>query len=240
MITQSDKKGKIYLFPSLLGDTPLDAVIPRDVINKMHQIKYFIVENVRTSRRYLSKSGIGSPIDELRFFELNKHTNPTEIHAFLAPALAGNNMGLLSEAGTPCIADPGALVVELAHANGIEVVPLSGPNSIILALMASGLNGQHFAFNGYLPIQTAERSQALKQFEKQAIETGQTQIFIETPFRNNQLLQALVRNCKPSTRLCIAADITLETSFIATRTIGEWSRKLPELNKRPTVFLIGR
>jgi 16S rRNA (cytidine1402-2'-O)-methyltransferase len=233
------KKGCLYLLPSLLGDVNPTTVIPQDVIDKMNQIRYFIVENARTSRRFLSKTGIETPIGDLHFFELNKHTNPADVHAFLAPALEGNDVGLLSEAGTPCIADPGAVVVEMAHAHGIKVVPLIGPNSIILALMASGLNGQYFAFNGYLPIQAAERSRAIKQIEMLALETGQSQVFIETPFRNNQLLQALVKICKPSTRLCIAVDITLGSELIATRTIGEWGRQMPELNKRPAVFIIG-
>jgi 16S rRNA (cytidine1402-2'-O)-methyltransferase len=238
----SDKmtKGKLYLIPTLLGDSAPEDVMPHATIQLMHSLDFFIVEQVRTARRFLSKTGIARPIDDITFFELNKHTNTLELQTYLQPALQGHHMGLMSEAGTPCIADPGAVIVEMAQDAGIKVVPLTGPNSILLALMASGLNGQQFAFHGYLPIPAAERSKSIKMLERLSQTQNQTQIFIETPFRNNQLLEALLQNCSPETRLCVAANITLPGESIITRSIAQWKKHQMNLHKKPAVFLIGQ
>jgi 16S rRNA (cytidine1402-2'-O)-methyltransferase len=233
------KNGELYLIPSLLGDTEPELVLPEGTISTMRKLDYFIVEHLRTSRRLLSKIKVDKPIEDIQFFELNKHTSDDELHAFLKPALSGHNMGLMSEAGTPCIADPGAVVVEMAHAAGIRVIPLSGPSSITMALMASGLNGQSFAFHGYLPIHPAARDKTIKTIENVAALTNQTQIFIETPFRNNQLFAALLRNCSPKVNLCIATNISLPNEQIQTLTIDEWNNNKPDLHKKPSVFLIG-
>jgi len=231
-------KGNLYLLPVTLGENEINDVIPSNVVKRLSTIGYFITENVRTARRYLSKAGIERPINELIFYELNKHTEATEIHTFLKPAEAGNHIGLMSEAGCPAVADPGAVIVEIAHKQGIKVIPLTGPSSILLALMASGMNGQNFAFTGYLPIKKPERIIRLKQLENRSRSEKQTQIFIETPYRNMQLLEDIVTTCQPNTRLCIAADITLDTELIMTKTMKEWKGNLPDLNKRTTVFLI--
>lgn len=233
-------KGHLYLIPTLLGESALDEVLPPATIQLMHSLDFFIVEQLRTARRFLSKTGITRPIDIITFFELNKHTNPLELQSYLQPALNGHHMGMMSEAGTPCIADPGAVIVEMAQDAGIKVVPLSGPNSILLALMASGLNGQQFAFHGYLPIAVAERSKTIKTLERLSQTQNQTQIFIETPFRNNQLLEALLQNCSPETRLCIASNITLPGESIITRSIGQWKKHQMNLHKKPAVFLLGQ
>ncbi len=233
-------KGHLYLIPTLLGESAVDKVLPPATIQLMHSLDYFIVEQLRTARRFLSKTGIAKPIDDITFFELNKHTKTFELQTYLQPALHGHHMGLMSEAGTPCVADPGALIVEMAQDAGIKVVPLTGPNSILLALMASGLNGQQFAFHGYLPIPAAERSKAIKTLERLSQTQNQTQIFIETPFRNNQLLEALLQNCSPETRLCIAANITMPGESIITRSIGQWKKHQIDLHKKPAVFLLGQ
>lgn len=234
----SFKKGNLYLIPTLLGDTAPEMVLPAGTIQVMRSLDILIVEQVRTARRLLSKIHSNHAIDSIQFFELNKHTSPLDIKSYLKPALAGNSIGLLSEAGSPCVADPGAVVVELAHQAGIKVIPMTGPSSITLALMASGFNGQSFAFNGYLPIQQNERIQAIKSLEKVAMTTGQTQIFIETPFRNVQLFDAVVNHCHPETLLCIAANISVEDEYIQSLTIREWRKNQPEIHKIPTVFLL--
>jgi 16S rRNA (cytidine1402-2'-O)-methyltransferase len=232
------KMGNLYLIPTLLGESAPELVLPSGTIQVLQSLDILIVEQVRTARRLLSKIHIPRPIDDIQFFELNKHTSPFEIKSFLKPAIEGKSIGLLSEAGTPCVADPGAVVVELAHQSGIRVIPLTGPSSIILALMASGFNGQSFAFHGYLPIQANERERTIKMLEKSAISTSQTQIFIETPFRNMQLFEALLKHCHPATMLCIAANISIENEFIRSLTIEEWRKQSPQLHKIPTVFLI--
>lgn len=231
-------KGILYLVPTVLGDTSPEFVLPAGTIQILQSLEILIVEQIRTARRLLSKIQIPRPIDSIQFFELNKHTSSFEIKSFLDPILLGKSVGLLSEAGTPCVADPGAVIVELAHRLGIKVVPLTGPSSIILALMASGFNGQNFAFHGYLPIQAGERITAIKSLEKNAMTTFQTQIFIETPFRNLQLFDALVNNCHPETLLCVAANISCIDEFIQSRTIAVWRKNMPEIHKIPTVFLI--
>lgn len=232
------KKGNLYLIPTLLGDTAPEMVLPAGTIQILQSLDILIVEQVRTARRLLSKIQIPRKIDDIQFFELNKHTLDSEIRSFLKPAIEGKSIGLLSEAGTPCVADPGAVVVELAHQTGIKVIPLTGPSSIILALMASGFNGQSFAFHGYLPIQANEREHAIKSLEKTTISTSQTQLFIETPFRNMQLFDALVKHCRPDTLLCIAANVSMPDEFIRSQTIDSWRKSQPQIHKIPTVFLI--
>jgi len=228
----------LYLIPTSLGDTGFDRILPAyntDIVSALH---FFIVEDVRTARRFLKKANPAIDIDTLTFFILNQHTSPEELSGFLRPMFDGNDMGVLSEAGCPAIADPGADVVAMAQMNNFKIVPLVGPSSILLSLMASGFNGQSFAFVGYLPIQTAERSKALKKLESRAYSENQSQIFIETPYRNMKMLDEILQSCQSNTRLCIAADITLETEFIKTKKVKEWKSELPDLNKRPCIFII--
>jgi 16S rRNA (cytidine1402-2'-O)-methyltransferase len=235
----SAMKGKLFLIPMTLGDTEIDQVIPNHIQQLIPDIKHFIVENIRTTRRYLKKVNREINIDELSFYELNKRTSPKDISSYLE-VLKDHDMGIISEAGCPGVADPGADVVKVAHTKDIQVIPLVGPSSILLSLMASGFNGQNFAFNGYLPIQAGERSKKIKQLDNRSLHEGQTQLFIETPFRNLKLVEDLIQNCNPATKLCIAVDITLETEFIKTMSIQAWKNKVPDLHKRPTIFLIHR
>lgn len=228
----------LYLIPTSLGECSFDHILPAFNTEIVTKLKYFIVEDVRTARRFLKKANPEIVIDDLSFYILNQHTTPEELSDFLRPMINGNDMGVLSEAGCPAIADPGADVVAIAQKNNFTVVPLIGPSSILLSLMASGFNGQSFAFVGYLPIQPAERSKALKKLENRVYTENQSQIFIETPYRNMKMLEEILHTCQPNTRLCIAVDITLETEFIKTKTIKEWKNKLPELSKRPCIFLI--
>ncbi len=232
-------KGKLYLIPSTIGDTPVTHVIPPLNLSVINEIKHFIVENERTARRELIKMGIETPIDDLEFFVLNKHTRSEDIPEFLKIAET-SNLGLLSEAGVPAVADPGSEIVALAHQRNIEVIPLIGPSSILLALMASGLNGQNFAFVGYLPVQKHERIKRIRQLEQRSKAENQSQIFIETPYRNNQLLEDILFACTPPTRLCIAADISTENALIRTDQISTWKKKKPDLNKRPAIFILHR
>lgn len=232
-------KGKLYLIPALLGNSTLSYSMPPDNISIINRLERFIVENERTARRYLIKAGYKSSIDAMEFLLLNKHTSKDELPGVILPiATEGKHTGLLSEAGCPGIADPGAEIVKLAHEMGIQVIPLVGPSSITLAIMASGFNGQNFVFNGYLPIDKKARFNAIKELEKKVYKDDQTQIFIETPYRNNQLLKDLVKTCRRSTALCIACDITLDSEFIKTKTISDWSKTLPGIHKRPAVFLL--
>ena len=228
----------LYLIPTTLGDTELDKILPSGNAEIVSSIRYFIVENIRTTRRFLKKINREINIDEITFFELNQHTKPEEISRFLQPLKAGNDMGIISEAGCPAIADPGADVVALAQTQNFNVVPLVGPSSILLSLMASGFNGQSFAFLGYLPVQQGERIKALKKMENRIYSEHQPQIFIETPYRNMKMLEDIIATCQPDTKLCIAADITLDTEFIKTKTVSAWKNQFPDLNKRPTIFLI--
>lgn len=230
--------GKLYLIPTTLGESPINKVIPGFVIDIINQTKHYIVEDVKTARRYLIKAGIKTKIDDLTFFVLNKHSSPQEYESYLKPISVGFHVGIISEAGAPGVADPGADIVKIAHEKNIEVVPLVGPSSILLSVMASGLNGQNFAFNGYLPIQKSDRVKTLKDLEKRSYIEKQTQLFIETPYRNNHLIEDILTTCQPETMLCIAADITLETEFIKTKPIKEWKKQVPDLNKRPAIFLI--
>jgi 16S rRNA (cytidine1402-2'-O)-methyltransferase len=233
-------RGKLYLIPNSLGNPNPEIFLPPAVIDKIPAIKHFIVEDIRNARRFLKRINKAITIDELTFFELNKHTPPDILNSFIEPALSGADIGLLSEAGLPGIADPGAGIVAMAHNKNIRVMPLTGPSSIFLGLMASGLNGQQFKFHGYLPIQKGERIKAIKHIEKAAITTGETQIFIETPYRNNAMLNDIIDICSNNTMITVAADITHENEFILTKTAGEWKKALPDLHKRPAVFLIGK
>lgn len=230
---------ELYLVPNVLSEGDWQNVLPAKIFPVVTQTRYFIVENIRTARRFLKQVNRDIDIDRLVFFELNKHTEPGEIPGFLKPLKEGENVAVISEAGCPGVADPGADVVKLAHEKGYKVVPLVGPSSIVLALMASGMNGQNFAFNGYLPVNSNERSRAISNLEKKVKNSGQTQIFIETPYRNNQLVNDLLKTCSSSTLLCIAANLTGENEFVVTKTIEQWQGKVPELHKQPAIFLIG-
>ena len=230
--------GKLYLFPSPLGDNEPREVIPGPVLDRMLEIRTFVVEEVRTARRFLSRAGLKGHIGELSFHELNEHTQPKEVEALASLFENGQDVGLITEAGLPAVADPGALLVALCHRRGIEVVPFTGPSSLMLALMASGLDGQSFAFCGYLPAKTDERRSAIRTVEKRSSQLHQTQLFIETPYRNDSLMADLLASCREDTRLCIAADLTLPTATIRTRTVREWKKAPLEIGKRPCVFLL--
>ena len=232
--------GTLYLIPSSLGENELSMVWPSGNIRIVMELNTFIVENLRTARRFLRKAGYNRDFDEVTFFLLNKHTTVSERQRFLESCQRGESTGLLSEAGTPCIADPGQIIVAEAHEQGIAVKPLSGPSSIILALMTSGMNGQEFCFHGYLPIRQPERIKKIKALERKSQKSGATQIFMEAPFRNNSLLADLLKYCSQDARLCIAADLTMPTEFVQTKTISQWqSRGYPDLHKRPAIFLLG-
>ena len=230
--------GKLYLIPSPLGEYAPEEVIPAPALEKVRTITKFVVEEVRTARRYLSAAGLKGHIGELEFHELNEHTNPQEVESYLNLFENGCDVGLISEAGLPAVADPGSLLVALCHRHGIEVIPFVGPSSLMMALMSSGLNGQSFAFRGYLPAKTDERKKALKDIEKQSSQFRQTQLFIETPYRNDSMLADILSTCNPSTRLCLAANITLPDAYIKTKRISEWKKSVPVIGKRPCVFLI--
>ena len=231
--------GKLYLVPTFLGATSAEQVLPAGTLEIVRTIRFFVVENIRTARRMLSKMHMPCPIEELTFAELDKHhpENP-DLMTYLGEALNGNDIGLMSEAGTPCVADPGALIVEMAHQAGIQVVPLTGPNAVILALMASGFNGQSFAFHGYLPIKNPERAQKLKSLERQSFANNETELFIETPFRNNAMIEDIIKNCRPNTTLCVASDITTPDEKIVSKPISEWKNIRHDWNKHPAVFLL--
>ena len=235
---QNNAKGRLFLIPSPLGDNDPREVIPEGVLSLLPKINIYVVEAVRTARRYLSAAGLKGHIQDLDFHELNEHTTPAEVEALIPLFDGGQDMGLITEAGLPAVADPGSQLVKLCHRHGIEVVPMSGPSSLMLALMASGLNGQSFAFMGYLPAKTDERRQALRTIEKHSAAARQTKIFIETPYRNDSLLADILSVCQPSTELCLAADITLPDATIHTRTVSEWKRCNTVIGKRPCVFLI--
>jgi len=232
------KSGNLYLIPSLLGGQNFNYCLPPDLKNIVSPLKYFIVEDVRTARRFLKPSGLINSFEDINFFILNKHTAFNEIASFLSPALQGYDMGMVSEAGCPCIADPGAFVVQLAHEKNINVVPLVGPSSIVLSLMASGFNGQNFAFIGYLPIKQNERIEKIKEIEKNIYKHNQTQIFIEAPYRNQVLLEDILKTTNKNTKLCIAIDLTLENEYIKSKTIAQWQANIPHINKRQVVFLL--
>ncbi len=228
----------LYLLPVTLGDTPWQNVLPAYNREVILRINHFIVEDVRSARRFLKRVDRDIDIDALLFYPLNKHTTPEEVSGYLRPLEAGEDMGVISEAGCPAVADPGADVVCLAQRRGLRVVPLVGPSSIILSVMASGFNGQSFAFHGYLPIDPPARAAKLKQLEQRAYAEDQTQLFIETPYRNNKMVEDILRSCRKDTRLCIAANLTCEGEYVRTRTIKEWTGRVPDLSKIPCIFLI--
>ncbi len=230
----------LYLLPVTLGDTPIDAVLPARNKEMIAGIRHFIVEDVRSARRFLKKVDKNTDIDALTFYTLNKHTSPEDISGYLQPLAEGQPMGVISEAGCPAVADPGADVVAIAQRKQLRVIPLVGPSSIILSVMASGFNGQSFAFNGYLPIEADERAKKLKLLEQRAYNEHQTQLFIETPYRNNKMVEDIIRCCRPQTKLCIAANITCPDEYIRTKSIQAWKGHVPDLSKIPCIFLLYR
>lgn len=231
--------GSLYLIPTPLSDnTTIQAIMPEGVSPILSGLFHFVVENERTARRFLRAAGYKEDFANVRLYVLDKETPHAQVQQYLQPLLNGHNVGLMSEAGCPGVADPGAQLIELCHQKNIKVIPLVGPSSILMALMASGMNGQSFCFHGYLPIQQPEKIKKIKELEKTAKAQKQTQIFIETPFRNNKLVEDIITNCEGNTRLCIAVDITGPEEMIRTKPVSEWKVKLPDLHKRPAVFLI--
>lgn len=235
--------GKLYLIPTPMGETATwDVALPAANREAIDRIDCFVVENIRTARRFLARCGLNRPIDTLDFAELNEHTPVEAVEALLGPLLReGKNIGVMSEAGMPCVADPGAWLVAAAHRHGVEVVPLVGPNSILLALAASGANGQSFAFNGYLPVKPPERIKAIRHFERRALTDGQTQLFIEAPYRNRRLFDDIVATCDPRTMFGIACDLLEPDQYLRSLPVGEWKRVgAPMFDKRPTIFILFR
>jgi len=232
------EKGILFLLPMTLGESELDTVIPENIQNLIVNLDVFIVENIKTTRRYLRKLDKEFDIDNSTFFELNKHTDHTKIHTFLAPINKGKNIGIISEAGVPAVADPGSMVVSLAHEKGITVSPLVGPSSILMGLMASGFNGQKFTFNGYLSKDKKDRIKDIKRLESYAFK-GTTQIFMETPFRNQAMLEDILKTCAPNSKLCIASNITTFDEKISTKTVEYWNKNTPNLKKIPVIFILG-
>lgn len=230
--------GKLYLIPTTLGDVDPTDVLPVTVKRSIQFIDDYIVENEKTARKFIKSIDAEKVQSTLRLSTLNKHTQTSEYNAMLQPCMEGRNVGLMSEAGCPGVADPGAVIVKIAHEKGIQVVPLVGPSSIILAMMGSGMNGQQFAFNGYLPIDKSEKKATLKTLEKLSHDKNQSQIFIETPYRNNKLLEDILQALQPSTHLCVAADITLPTEYIKTQRVSEWKKATVDLHNRPAIFII--
>jgi len=233
-------KGKLYLVPTLLGECPVEKVMPEHTLEIIRRLNFFIVEEIRTARRFLKKVNDQILIDQITFFIYNEHTGYQDLPGFLRPAETGDDIGLLSEAGTPCIADPGSEIVGLAHRSGISVIPLTGPSSLLLALEASGFNGQNFVFHGYLPVDRILRTKRIKEIEKSVYEKGQTQLFIETPYRNLQLFKAITDTCKDETKLCLAIDLTTGSETIIVKKVHEWRKGNPTIHKRPCVFLLYR
>mgnify|MGYP003636882989 FL=1 len=238
MSTLNGKTGNVYLIPSTLGDMAPFEVLPISIKQTIERLDHYIVENEKTARHFIKKISPRKSQPSLKLFVLNKFTEAQEIPSFLNPCLDGFDVGILSEAGCPGIADPGAAVVKIAHEKNIQAIPLVGPSSILLALMASGMNGQNFAFNGYLPIDSSDRKKYIKNLERKSKEDNQSQIFIETPYRNNKMLEELIKTLAPSTRICVAADITLPTEYIKTKTAINWKNENVDLHKRPAIFII--
>ena len=230
--------GNIYLIPNTLGGESVNDILPADVQKIATGLRYFAVEEIKSARRLLRKMDRSFPIDDSQFFIINKHTKESELMKILMILIKGENIGIISEAGCPGVADPGAELVALAHTQNIKIVPLVGPSSILLAMMGSGMNGQSFAFNGYLPIDKGDKKSALKNFENLSSSKNQSQIFIETPYRNNKLLEDLLQILQANTHLCIATDITLPTEFIKTFRVADWKKIKVDLHNRPTIFII--
>ncbi|MFL5731381.1 MAG: SAM-dependent methyltransferase [Cytophagaceae bacterium] len=235
---KTENKGRLYLIPNVLASGTSADVLAPQIKACIEETDYYFAEEIRTARRFLSEMKISRPIESLFFFEVNKDTNAEAVKACFAQVPAGKNIGVISEAGCPGIADPGAVPVEYAHKTGMEVYPLVGPSSILLALIASGFNGQSFEFHGYLPIQKEERAKAIRDLEAGSRKNRKTQIFMETPYRNNQMLQDIMESCSPQTRLCIASSLTSPEQFIKTRTVRDWKENPPDLHKKPSIFLI--
>ena len=233
-----ETKGKLYLIPTRLGDNPPLEVLPLSIKKIIEQLDDYIVENEKTARRFIKRVVPNKPQPSLKLKVLNKYTQESELQSFLNPCLGGVPMGIISEAGCPAIADPGADIVSIAHELNIKVVPLVGPSSILLALMSSGMNGQSFAFNGYLPIDKQERKQQIKTLERRSLELNQAQLFIETPYRNNQMLADLATTLHPNTKVCVACDLTLPTEFIKTKTAKSWKSNTEDFHKRPAMFIL--
>lgn len=237
----NENKGSLFLVPTPLGEeTNFRKIFPEYNSEVINSIEVFIAEDAKSARRFLKQAGIKRSFDEIVIHILNEHTNETETGNYLDAAMLGKNIGLLSDAGCPGIADPGASMVKLARQKNINVVPLVGPSSILLALISSGMNGQNFSFNGYLERESHLLARQLKELEKRALRQDQTQLFIETPYRNGKMIQAVLQNCNNETRFCIACDISLPSEFINTKTVGEWKKDVPDIHKRPAVFLLGK
>lgn len=230
--------GKLYLIPTTLGEMNPEDVMPQTIKRSIDFIDDYIVENDKTARKFIKSIAPDKKQAELRLSLLNKHTESSDYQKMMQPLLEGRNVGLMSEAGCPGVADPGAVIVKLAHEKGIQVVPLVGPSSILLAIMASGMNGQSFTFNGYLPIDASEKKSTLKQLERLSFEKNQSQLFIETPYRNNKIFEDMLATLQPNTHICVACDITLPTEFIKTRTVNDWKKNKVDLHKRPCIFII--
>ena len=233
--------GRLYLLPTLLGIVPPESVLPQRTLDVARELRHFVVETPKAARQFLKMLATENPLQALQLSELNERTPSARVDALLAPAIEGENLGLLSDAGCPGVADPGAALVASAHRAGIPVVPLVGPSAVLLALMASGMNGQAFTFHGYLPVKPPARAVALRALDQAAARTGATQLFIETPYRNEAMIDAVLEACSPATRFCVAADLTLSTELIVSRPIATWRKDVRQaLAKRPAMFLLGR
>lgn len=233
-------RGTLYLVPTGLGDADVSAILPPATVAAIERLECFVAENPKTARAFLKSLGCARPLQELRIDTLDEHTPVSRVAELLHPLLTGTDCGLLSEAGCPAVADPGAALVRAAHAQGIKVVPLVGPSALLLAVMASGMNGQHFAFHGYLPVERAARARRLQELENESGKRKATQVFIEAPYRNDAMLDAILTTCRPDTLLCVATDLTLETEEVRTRPVSHWKTDRPAINNRPTVFLLYR
>lgn len=231
-------QSKLYLIPNLIGDVEPELVLPAVLPKIVESLKHFIVEDVRNARRYLRKLSKNIVIDELTFYVLNKHASQEEISTYLNACVKGLDIGLISEAGLPCVADPGNVIVEMAHRRNIRVVPIAGPSSIYMALMASGLNGQNFAFNGYLPVENNLKIRKLKELEQKVYKDQQSQIFMDTPYRNNKMFSDIMSNLNSNTYLCVAVNVSCEDEFIKTMKIKDWKTNAPDLHKKPCIFII--
>lgn len=234
------QKGKLYLIPNSLGNDDLAKVIPQQVFEVINEIDHYIVENTQSAAKFLKLAGIKKHLKELTFYVLNKDSKPPEIGSYLEESENGNNIGIISEAGLPCIADPGSVIVAMAHKKGIQVIPLSGPSSILLALMASGVNGQNFAFNGYLTMDKNKRKEKLKEMEKKVKFANQSQVFIEAPHRNDRLLDEIIEFCSEVIILSVSKNLTLDSELITTKAINEWKKSKITLGKEPVIFILGK
>ncbi len=231
-------KGQLFLIPADLGNDKIDHIWPPTNLQTIGHIRHFIIENERSARRFLRKAGFSAPFEEVHLYSIGKHSDQHDVQHYLNAAQKGLDMGLLSEAGVPCVADPGQYIVQLAHQQGIRVIPLVGASSVFLALMASGFNGQHFSFHGYLPIEKTERMQKITAMEKRAWHNDETQICMETPFRNKMLFEDILSSCAPDTMLSISLDLTLPSEYIRSMSVSAWKKQKPDLHKRPGIFLL--